>query len=173
MTIDISTLKWYYEIGGDGVKRFGVVVLVLFLLFSTCLGETETYWVMCNPDSFVFIREYPKKSSVEGGYLEYGDSVEVDGRKRNGYWHIEGLTTELGEGWVKGMYLVDEEPESPGEKTYVVVSKGRLAVRNGVNGKRTRWLKPGEEVVVYGMTSEWAVTNVGYVKVEYLEEVGE
>ena len=151
------------------MKRVWLMVLVLCSLLSVCVAENETYWVMCNPDSYVNIRETPRKTGREGGYLLYGDSVEVDGRRYNGYWHIVNCPTEMGEGWVKGLYLVDEMPGEPDKVSCVVVSNGRVAARNGVNGERRKWLKPGMEITVYGMTSEWAVTNQGYVMSRYLE----
>lgn len=153
------------------MKRVAVIVAVL-LLFGIAYAD-ETYYVICDPDSFVYIREFPKKNSREAGFLYYGDSVEVDGKKRNGYWHVVSVNTEMGDGWVKGLFLDDDEPMIMSTTSYLVVSRGRLAARNGVNGKRIAWLKPGTKIKVYGMSEEWAVTNRGYVKAEYLEVVGE
>lgn len=158
----------------ERLRRWMVVVLIVMVFLPLMHGamaekEPEIRWVMCNPESYVVIREKPKKSGTECGYLLYGDDVKIDGKQRNGYWHVVDCSTEFGEGWVKGLYLVAEPPEAPDEEIYVVVSRGRLAARNGVNGERRRWLKPGTEVIVYGKTSEWAVTNLGYVKIEYLD----
>ena len=86
--------------------------------------------------------------------------------------HCVGLTTEAGEGWVHKGYLVDEEPVYLNQNA-TIISRGRLAARKYVNGKRTRWLKPLATVKIYYWTSEWAVTNCGYIKSKYLELEGE
>ena len=154
------------------MKKLCAVLMLVVLLFGIAVAD-DTYYVLCDPESFVYIREFPKKNSREWGFLYYGDSVEVDGKKRNGYWHVDGVNTETGDGWVKGLFLDDNEPILMSAHEYIVVSCGRLAARNGVNGKRHGWLKPGTKVKVYGMSEEWAVTNKGYVKAEYLEVCGE
>lgn len=150
------------------MKRVLALLMMVVFLVGSAVAE-ETYYVLCKPDSFVYVREFPKKNSEEIGFLYYGDSVEVDGKKRNGYWHVVGVNTESGDGWVRKLYLDDDEPIQMTPQKYLVVSKGRLATRNGVKGKRQGWLKPGSEIKVYGMNDEWAVTNKGYVKAEYLE----
>ena len=155
------------------MKKILAFLLSAVLLFGIAIAD-DTYWVMCNPNSFVFVREFPKKNGKEAGYLYYGDEVVVDGQKRNGYWHIvDGISTESGDGWVKGLYLVDEKPEPAESTLYCVSSRGRVALRSGVNGRRIGWLKNGDTVRVYGKTSEWAVTKRGYVKIQYFDIEGE
>jgi hypothetical protein len=70
------------------------------------------------------------------------------------------------------VYLVDEEPEYIG-RTATVISKGRLSARRCIGGERVRWLKPGQIVTVWYMTSEWCVTDRGYVMTKYLEIDGD
>ena len=154
------------------MKRVLAILVMLVLMVGMSYAETETYWVLCNPTSFVNIRETPRNGNNKSGFLLYGDKVECDGKKRNGYWHIVNVSNEMGDGWVKGLYLVDEQPGEPIDDAYVVVANGRVASRNGVNGKRTKWLKPDTVLNVYGVAGDWAVTDIGYVKVSFLEVVG-
>ena len=128
--------------------------------------EPEARWVFCN--DVLLVREGPKKSSAATGELDPGTMVWTDGKVRNGYCHLVNLANESGDGWVRKVYLVDEEPVRI-EREATVVSKGRLAARRTVGGERKAWLKPQSTLDVYWITSEWAVTNKGYVMLKYLE----
>lgn len=130
--------------------------------------EFELAWVICMKNDVVNVRQGASRSSCEIGRLESGTMVYLDGKKKHGYVHAVGLNTEYGEGWIHSGYLVDEEPEYV-NCTAVIISKGRLAARKYVDGKRTRWLKPGAELKVYYWTDSWSLTNCGYVKSEFLE----
>ena len=148
------------------------LIAVLLLAFVVCaaLAEesgsmAESIWVMCQPDSFVWIRERPSRKSPEAGYAECGDTFETDGRKENGFLHIY-ASVEAGEGWISIGYIVWEKPIKVFETRHIE-SKGRVNARRTVNGKRRCWLRNGEEIKVYWM-AEWAVTNKGFVKAEYI-----
>lgn len=134
--------------------------------------EFEIAYVICTKDDHVNVRPFPNTKQEPSGYLEPGDIVYLDGRKRNGYCHVVGLSNEDGEGWVHKGYLVSYPPELV-DKDATVISKGRLAARKYVNGKRTRWLKPGSTVHIWYMSEEWCCTNRGYVQTKYLELDGE
>ena len=69
---------------------------------------------------------------------------------------------------MRSVYLADEEPTRV-DCTGIVISTGRLAARRSVGGERKNWLKPGSTVKVSWVTSEWCVTNKGYVMLEYIE----
>ena len=146
------------------------------LYTSLGLGEAkaeeycETMYVLC--DDYVNVRSTPNKKQDPIGRLEVGDSVVLDGRKKNGYVHCIDLTFEQTEGWIFAGFLVYDEPEKVGQ-TATIVSYGRLAARKYVNGKRTRWLKSGAKLKVWYWTEEWALTNCGYVQSKYLELDGE
>ena len=84
------------------------VFMLMVSLFGNALGEG---WIMCQPDSYVNIRETPGNRGAVIGYLELGDSVETDGQNRNGYTHIIHASTESGEGWVASGYLVQDRPQ--------------------------------------------------------------
>lgn len=145
------------------------VLLLAFAVFAALAEEsgslTEDVWVMCQPDSFVWIRERPSGKSPEAGYAECGDTFETDGSKKNGFLRIY-ASVEAGEGWISLGYIVWEKPIKVFETRHID-SKGRVNARRTVNGKRRCWLRDGEEIKVYWM-AEWAVTNKGFVKAEYI-----
>ena len=133
--------------------------------------EYEIMFAICSPGDRVNIRKRPTSKSEAEGWLEPGDMVYLDGKKKNGYFHCVGMSNESGEGWVHKGYLVEDVPERM--NCYAtVVSKGKLAARKHVGGKRTRWLKPLASVKVYYWSEEWCVTNCGYVQTKYLELEG-
>lgn len=160
-------------------------VIVMFILIAIlitgiiiCLkdiGLAEEYeeaYVLCMPDGYVNVRERPNKKGDPIGYLYVGDKVYLDGKKRNGFLHCVNLTYEVQDGWVYKGYIVYDEPVLT-NWTATIVSKGRLAARKCIDGKRTKWLKPMATVKVYYWTDEWCITNCGYVKSMYLEMDGE
>lgn len=134
--------------------------------------EFELAWVVCMPNDYVNIRSKPSSHGLFTGYLEPGDMVYLDGKRRNEFYHCVGLSTEAGEGWVHGGYLVRDEPEYI-DRDAKIISNGRLAARKYVDGKRTRWLKSKATVHIYYWSEEWAVTNCGYIRSRFLEPEGE
>lgn len=149
-----------------------IAVLLLTVLTCTVRAETDDYgpmtedvWVLCQPNSFVWIRERPSGRSPEAGYAECGDVFETDGRKKNGFLHVY-ASVETGEGWISLGYIVWEKPVRVFETRHID-SKGRVNARRTIGGKRRCWLKDGDEIKVYWM-AEWAVTNKGFVKAEYI-----
>ena len=147
---------------------FAVVLGILLAMQSAGLAERELEerFVLCMDR--VNVRMGAGRNTCEIGWLECGDSVWVDGRKRNGYVHVVGLNLEAGEGWIHQGYLVEDKPVRMG-RTARIVSKGRLAARKNVDGKRTRWLKSGAKLKVHWWSEEWCLTDCGYVKSVYLE----
>lgn len=146
--------------------------LAITLYISVGLSEAkaddyyETMYVLC--DDYVNVRSSPNKKQDPIGRLEVGDAVTLDGKKKNGYVHVVDLLFEECEGWVHAGFLVPDKPEKENRKA-TIVSRGRLAARKYVNGKRTRWLKPGATVTVWYWSDDWALTNCGYVQSKYLE----
>lgn len=129
--------------------------------------EEDNRWILCQPDSFVYVRRFPKKSSEEVGYLELGNGFRTDGKVVNGYIHAIGIT-DAGEGWVCKAYVVEDRPEVETSRAWVT-GKGRVAIRRNPGGKRVKWIRPGAEVVLYAWSEEWAVTNKGIIMIRYLE----
>lgn len=162
------------------IAELVVIAIVVYLIVVLCtsLGiseanaedQYETMYVLCS--DFVYARSTPNKKQEPIGRLEPGEEVTVDGRKKNGYVHCVGLNFEQETGWVYGGYLVYDKPEKVG-KTATIVSYGRLAARKYVNGRRTRWLKSGAKLKVWYWSTDWALTDCGYVQSKYLELDGE
>ena len=156
-----------------GVFMLGVflgVCLAMITLFTSesVAEDIETYrcWVMCKPEDYVNIRKSPSKRSELTGYAVSGYCLETDWVEKNGYLHVLGVT-EYGEGWVSEGYVVFTEPRVIDRKM-TVVGGGRVAVRKGVDGKRIGWVRPGQEILVYYMDSEWAITSRGFIRADYL-----
>ena len=155
------------------MKKIIASILILIVLLPVyCFAAEEPMYVICMPNDRVNIRLGASRTSSSVGWCEAGDLVYYDGITKNGYRHCVGLGVEAGEGWIHKGYLVDEPVEYI-NKDATVVSKSRLAARKNINGKRTRWLKPGGVVRIYYWTNEWALTNCGYVQSAYLELNGE
>lgn len=144
-----------------------LAVLTLMPFGGTAQAEKKRspVWVLCQPDSYVNIRSKPNHRSQIEGYAYCGDRFETDWKTKGGYLHVY-ASVEAGEGWISKGYIVYEEPEAVNE-AWIVESKGRLAARTTINGKRRKWLKPGTTVTVY-YVAEWAVTNVGFVDAGYI-----
>lgn len=146
------------------------MILVWGWLESAARSETTEAYVLC--DSYVNIRKSPSRQSDVIGRFECGEHLTLDGKSRNGFLHCIDLALESSEGWIHSGYVVYDKPIVTNESA-TIVSKGRLAARNRVNGDRLRWLKPLATVKVYYWSDDWCVTNCGYVQSKYLEPEGE
>jgi hypothetical protein len=94
----------------------------------------------------------------------------TDSRKKNGFIKVYGIG-EFGEGWIHQGYVSWQEPVKVNGYA-LVVSRGRLAARRCIDGKRRCWLKNTQKVKVYWITDSWCVTDKGFVKTKYLEMEG-
>ena len=148
-----------------------IALLIAAVLLLVLPAESEDYdaWVLCQPDSFVYARMSPKKTSPEIGYLMCGDHFITDGKTKNGFLHVYDLNFELSEGWVHKGYVVYDEPYKPDVYETTVQSNGRVQARRTIGGKRRCWLKDGQKLKVYMVTDEWAVTSKGFVKTKYID----
>lgn len=148
------------------------LIIILLLLVMICYfagAEDETKYILCNPKptSHVAIRRSPKHKAEEIGRLDCGDWFITDGKTRNGYLHLIGLT-EYGEGWVHMGYVVDDKPVI--EKCNGTISaSGRVKARKHINGTKNCWLAVGDDIRVFARSEEWAVTNKGFIRTEFLE----
>ena len=152
----------------------GLIIGIMLTLEEVGLAEgTESVWVLCDPDSYVCIREAPRKSSFAVGGATCGSRLETDGKTKAGYLHLVNVPAEDCEGWISAQFIVYDEPY-PMDRTATVVSNGKLAVRKGIGGKVKKWLKPMEDSVrIRWWSEEWCLTTVGYVQTEFLELDGE
>jgi len=158
------------------MKKVLMVMMVLIVLMGGGIAEDEyegceVYFALCNPESFVNVREFPNRKQEPISVLFCGEKVYHDGKVRNGYYHIVGLSNESGDGWVSTRYIDIWEPMDDVAGMYRVIGDGRVAIREGIGGKVIGWLQPGTEVEVLAMSAKWAVINKGFVKADYLEEV--
>lgn len=153
------------------MHRVALITLILILLSACYLAgaEDRTMYILCDPktENHVAIRRSPRKTAEETGRLECGDYVITDGKTKNGYLHVLGVT-EYGEGWVFKGYVVDDPPVIERCNASITAS-GRVMARRYIGGKRAGWLKVCDEVKVYAMSEEWSVTSRGYIRTKYLE----
>lgn len=157
------------------VVEFILIVAIVYTVISglQSIGLAEIYdgrYVLCMDRVNIRLGASSKSDAI--GWLEPGDVVYPDGKKKNGYYHCEIPSIEAGEGWVFGGYLVDDKPERAWCKG-VVTGNGKVQARKYVKGKRTRWLKPGGVMKVYWVSDEWCITDCGYVMTDFIELVGE
>ena len=76
---------------------------------------------------------------------------------------------ETGEGWICSGYVVEDEPQKTERTRAVVAATGRVMSYRRIGGARNGWLNIGDELTVYALSEEWAVTNKGYIRTKYLE----
>ena len=149
-----------------------VMILLLAVIAVSSLAEKEPseVWVLCQPDSFVFVRMFPKKGSEEVGRLELGDMAWTDGKRKRGFLHVwvNGMD---GEGWVHSGFI-SRSKVVRGVKQAKIVSRGRVRARRCIKGSRRKWLKNSDVLLVYGHGDDWAVTSEGFIQTKYLEMEG-
>ena len=166
-------------------KREMIYPIVCAILFGIMLGigicgivlseataeDTETYscWVLCRPETGgVLVRDKPQKKSAEVALVDCGRCLETDQREKNGYVHVFGLAAEEDSGWISARYVLWSEPKQINKKM-LVRADGRVACRKWIGGPVTDWAEEWDEVYVYWMNCEWAVTERGYIQSQYLD----
>lgn len=152
------------------MKRWSAIVLAIILILIAVIANGEEVWVLCQPDSYVNVRVNPSKNAQVIGRIDCGDQLETDGKEKDGWLHLVGLSLEESDGWIKKGYVTYYEPVFPENRTFFVCSRSRVACRKTINGNIRKWLYNGDDVLVY-CYSDWAVTNKGFVMMDYLEEV--
>lgn len=157
-----------------GIILMLIILAATFAFWSDIADADELIeaYVICARGDYVNIRPFPNRKGEPIGRFETGDTVLLDGKQKNGFLHCVDLSLEAQEGWINKGYVVYDKPE-PMNQNAVITCGGRLAARKCVNGKRTRWLKSGASVKVWYWSSDWCVTNCGYVMTKYLELEGE
>ena len=150
-----------------------IIILAAVAAFAAAQAEEMDCWVMCQPGDYVNARRAPSTRSESIARLECGDPIEVNGESRKGFLYCPDMPNEYGEGWVYSGYVATEQPQNACGAKYTIRSNGRVACRKCIEGDRRCWVVDGSEVRVWGYTSEWAVTNKGFVKTEYIEGLGE
>lgn len=153
------------------------IIVTIAMITAVCaIGalaeETLTEaWVLCQPDSYINIRARANSRSEKAGYLLSGDRIWIDGKTADGFAHCDRMTNEAGEGWVYAGYIVFEEPKEINRRCRIQAN-GRVAARRTIDGERRTWLINGSEITVYQTAGEWAVTDEGFIKTEYIDLEG-
>lgn len=160
-------------------KKVLIVLLVVFLILTIailanyCLNyavaEEDGYFILCEPNGRVNVREKPRKTATVVGWVEFGRYVHTDGKEKNGFVHVIDLAAEITDGWVYKGYLAYDQPRD--EQYIAEVWGGNVIARACIGGKQLRVLKEGKRVTVYARSNAWAVTNKGYVMCDWLREV--
>lgn len=151
-----------------------ILMAVLLLMLPAAMAEEATWSVLCQPDSYVSIRGRASTSGSVEGRLYLGDAVTVDklatDDQGRSWAHCIGLSVEAGSGWVCAGYLAQGEATVYEQGAAgVIKANGRVAARKSIDGERREWLRDGDTATVWGVCGNWAVTDKGYVKAEYLE----
>lgn len=158
-------------------KAGRIIALVLTVLMLTgatgANAEQVQAYIICQPHDLVNVRTGPSRKANLLGSLETGYTVWVYGEKKNGFLHCENENLEQGDCWIYAGYIVYEEPVWMEGREAVVVSNARVAARKCKEGKVRKWLYTEDTVKVWWWTSEWCVTNKGFVKTQFLELDGE
>lgn len=147
------------------MKRFLITLLCLLLICVSALADTV--YILCQPDSWVNVREFPNKTANICGRLELGQEVETDGVIRKGYLHLIGTGFEGGDTWLKAGFATEYPVTIMTIKTQIN-SRGRVACRRSIKGNRRKWLKDGAEVTIYAYSEEWSITDQGFIKTQFL-----
>jgi len=149
------------------------VALMVTVTAGICLASGADQdiqcWVLCKPGDYVNLRMSASKSSTIVGYMECGDPFTTDGTTRNGF--VKVLDAGNCESWIYSGFVVMEKPTAVFENCRVN-AKNRVACRRWVNGPQVAskpWLVNGSVVSVFYVAGEWAVTNRGYIRREWLE----
>ena len=168
-----------YITGKAKAQMMAILAAAVGIFIGTFIGlqlmvmaeeELTAAWVLCQPDSYVNIRERASSRSAYAGMLMSGDQIWVDGRTKDGYAHCENMSNELGEGWVHAGYIVFDEPEEVNREC-LISSNGRVSCRRTIDGDRRCWVVNGSEVFVYQVAGEWAVTDKGFIKTEFISGI--
>ena len=158
-----------YEKTGVSVMKKVALILTVVLMFlaQISLAGADSVFILCQPDSWVNVRNSPNRQGTVIGRFEIGDELETDGRMKHGFLHLVNLSLEDTEGWIHAGF-VTEYPVKVYQVKTEIVSRGRVACRRAINGTRRKWLKDGMKITVYAYSTEWAVTDRGFVKTDYI-----
>ena len=167
--------RMYYNTN-SALTKVLVIVLAAVLLFASYTVATEidraraeeittTGYILCK--SYVLIRMAPSRKAPEIGQLDPAEPIEIDGKTKAGFAHI----VEPCDGWVWAGYITFSEPKQV-NVTATVTAPKRVACRKWCDGPtidERPYLISGSEVKVYWISQDWAITNRGFVKTEWLE----
>lgn len=145
-----------------------LIILAGLAAVFTAVAEDKQVFIFCNPKTCVNVRRSAKKGSEVAGRLDFGDWVQTDGKKKNGFLHVIGIG-EYGEGWIFAGYVVEDQPVKLEKAWATVAASGRVMSYRWVDGLKNGWVNVCDDVQVLGWSEEWAITNKGYIRTKYLE----
>lgn len=151
------------------MRRLIALLLLIIAMAAAFNGlcEDSLVFILCDPKTPVNVRISPKTGATKiTGRMDFGDWVETDGKKKNGFLHV--YAGDAGEGWIHTGYIVEDQPQRVTARASISAN-GRVKGYHRIGSKKFRWLNIGDEVRVYGMSDDWAFTNKGYVRTKYLE----
>ena len=152
------------------MKKLICIAFILTVISGcfTAVAEDKQVFIFCNPKTSVNIRKSPRKGGEVSGRLDFGDWVQTDEKKKNGFLHVYGVT-EDGEGWIFAGYAIDDEPVKMNRAWATVAANGRVMSYRWVKGRSNKYLDIGTDVKVLAWSEDWAVTDHGYIRTKYLE----
>lgn len=148
-----------------------ILLLVAMTVSGTAEGKLSQVWVLCQPNSFVNVRMFPKKTGEVVGRLELGDSAWTDGKRKNGFLHLVDSSFE-DDGWIYSGFI-SRTTVKQAKNRAKIVSRGRVRARRYVNGTRRKWLENAQEVTVFGISDEWCVTSEGFIQTKFIRMEGD
>lgn len=152
---------------GRKIRLIFTIALFVFIGVFYRPVTAERVFILCQPDSWVNVRISPGKRGEIIGRFDLGDELETDGKMKRGYLHLINLSLEDTEGWIHAGFVTDSPVTIYQIKTEIV-SKGRVACRRAIKGTRRKWLRNGTKITVYAFSDSWAVTNMGFIKTDFI-----
>ena len=147
------------------MRKLLAILCAVLLFIGSAFADDFTVYVMCQPESFVYVRQFPNKGADVAGRVELGWTLETDGKKRNGYLHVFGNFES--DGWISAGF-VTEYPVEVRTFEAEINSTGRVACRRSIRGTRRKWLSDGQKVVIFAIANDWAITNQGFIQTQFL-----
>ena len=74
------------------VASIELIILAIIITFIIMMlqeaGLAEDVWVLCDPNSFVCVREAPRKTAFAVGGITCGTLLETDGKEKGNFIHV-------------------------------------------------------------------------------------
>lgn len=164
--------------------RLTAICLFVFLMTSILLPTAcaQKCWVI---GDYVNIRKGPGKNYEKFNRIaRIGDMTDIEetdkgpcykydeiGRK---WYSVSGKcgVDDWGGGWILARYVTFDKPDFI-ERTCYISANGRVAARRTAdkNSDVLEWLHDGDEIKVNLVTGEWAWTDRGYVKRDFISGI--
>jgi len=148
-----------------------LAILALTMSIGEADAEEEGVEYILTVSDWAYVREEPRKSSLDLGRVDAGQVVRGIGYQDG--WVQVAIDFERKSGWIRADLLTLTNKTTG---RYTNISGGRARIRRtpDVNDDaKTNWLEAGKKITVtrwlYADGAEWAVTDKGYIKSDCLE----